>query len=654
MTLPRLMIALAMSLSPFAVLVAQDAPGDATDATRASNAAVLQQLDFTDRQDFEDAQRGFVATTPDLQLKNAQGRTVWTLQGFDFLKGDTAPATVNPSLWRQAQLNQFNGLFKVVDRVYQVRGFDLSNMTIVEGDKGLILIDPLLSSETAEAAMALYYQHRPRKPVLAVIYTHSHGDHFGGVKGVISEDDVRAGKVRVIAPDGFLAEAASENVYAGPAMARRGLYQFGVLLPRNERGLVDDGLGKAASFGSTTLIPPTDLIRKTVETRTVDGVQMEFHLAPGTEAPAEMLIYFPQFKLLDTAEDATHTQHNLYTLRGAQVRDARTWWKTLNLMLDRYGAKTDVIIAQHHWPMWGQQRINQFLADQRDMYKYIHDQTLNLANQGLTATEIAERIKLPPGLADKWYNRDYYGSVNHNAKAVYQRYLGWYDGNPAHLYALPPTESAKRYVEYMGGSAAVIAKARQSYAKGDYRWVAEVMNQVVFAEPDNRDARNLEADALEQLGYQSEDAIWRNNFLMGANELRHGKPKIHVPGVATPDVVQAMTPDMLLDYMGIRLDGTRANGKTMRINWVQPDTHQTIGITLHNSVLIYDEAKPVREPDATLTADKAQFARLAMGSGTLDELVQANQAKVTGDAGKLAELFGLLDRFDVMFNIIEP
>lgn len=656
-----LALAIALSgvsgMSAFAAEAAAGAPKvvankPATALTRQANAAVLKELPFSDKQDFDDAKRGFIATLNPMTIKDAKGNVSWDLTTYSFIKGE-APDTVNPSLWRIAELNLNNGLFKVTDRVYQVRGFDLSNLTIIEGDSGLILIDPLVTTEVAKAALDLYYANRPKKPVVAVIYTHSHADHYGGVKGVVSEDDVKSGKVKIIAPDGFLKEAVAENVLAGNAMTRRTLYQYGAMLPRSATGQMDAGLGKTTSFGTFTLIPPTDTITKTGETRTIDGVQMEFQMAPGTEAPAEMLIWFPQFKLLNAAEDATHTLHNLYTLRGAQVRDASNWWKTLNLAINAYGDKVEVVLAQHHWPTWGQERIVSYLEDQRDMFKYLHDQSLNLANKGYTMTEIAEQIKLPDSTGKKWSNRGYYGSVNHDAKAVYQRYLGWYDSNPAHLWNLPPADAGKKYVEFMGGEAAVIAKARQTFAKGEYRWTAEVLSHVVFANPGNKEARNLEADALEQLGYQTENPTWRNEFLMGAFELRNGVPKLPPISTSSPDMVAAMSPDLLLDYMGVRLNGPKAAGKSIKLNWTQPDG-QKIAIELRNGVLIYTLDKEFPKADATLSADKLSFAGLLMGGVTIDKEIAAGKAKVEGSSQKVSELFGLLDSFPPMFNIIEP
>ncbi|KAF0811987.1 putative alkyl/aryl-sulfatase YjcS [Andreprevotia sp. IGB-42] len=646
-------IALALAIAFYGLTAqAADTQKAASKITRDANAAVLKELPFADQQDFEDAKRGFVATLTPMTIKDAKGNISWDLTTYDFIKGD-APDTVNPSLWRIAALNLNNGLFKVTDRVYQIRGFDLSNMTIIEGDTGIIVIDPLVTAEVARAGLDLYYQNRPKKPLVAVIYTHSHADHYGGVKGVTTEEDVKSGKVKIIAPEGFLEEAVSENVLAGNAMSRRTLYQYGALLPRSDKGQLDAGLGKTTSFGTFTLIPPTDTVKKSGETRTVDGVQMEFQMAPGTEAPSEFLIWFPQFKLLNTAEDATHTLHNLYTLRGAQVRDASNWWKTLNTAINKYGDKVEVVLAQHHWPTWGKARINGFLAGQRDMFKYLHDQSLNLANKGYTMTEIAEQIKLPAGIGNQWANRGYYGSVNHDAKAVYQRYLGWYDSNPAHLWNLPPTEAGKRYVEYMGGADAIITKAKKSFEAGDYRWTAEVLSHVVFADPKNQTARNLEADALEQLGYQTENPTWRNEFLMGAYELRNGVPKTEGISTASLDMVAAMTPDLLLDYMGIRLNGPKADGKQTLINWQLPDGGK-YAIELRNGVVIYTEGRLFPKADATLTVDKLGFAGLVLGGADLQKEIAGGKAKVDGSVEKVSELFGLLDAFPPMFNIVEP
>lgn len=633
---------------------AQVAPKPATEATKKANAAVLKRLPFADETDFENAKRGFIATLSNVTIKSANGKVVWSLDQYKFLEGTEAPETVNPSLWRQARLNMVNGLFKVTDRIYQIRGFDLSVMSIIEGDTGIIVIDPLITTETAKAGLDLYYKHRPKKPVVAVIYTHSHIDHYGGVKGVVSEEEVNSGKVEILAPDDFLQEAVSENVYAGNAMSRRALYMYGALLPKGMKGQVDGGLGKSTSIGTVTLIPPTDIIKNTGEKRVVDGVEMEFQMAPGTEAPAEMLIYFPQFKALLAAEDATHTLHNLYTLRGAQVRDASKWWKALHEAIQLFGPRTEVVFASHHWPTWGNENVVFYLKSQRDLYKYIHDQSLRLLNSGYTMTEVAEIMTLPQSLSQKWYNRDYYGSVNHDSKAVYQRYLGWYDSNPANLNILPPVEASKKYVEYMGGSDAIIEKAKASFAAGDYRWVAMVVNHVIFADPNNKEARDLQADALEQLGYQAEDPTWRNEYLMGAYELRNGVPDIPGTQSVSPDTIRAMTIEMLLDYMGMRIDGPKADGKNIKLNWVLPDTNQKYALELENSVLIYTSGKQLTGADATLTLPRASMDKIMLGETTLAKEIESGNAKVEGSQEKLNELLGLIVSFPPLFNIVTP
>lgn len=632
-------------------------PGTATGPTATTRKvadALKRVLPFSDRQDFEDAKRGFIGTVRDLAIKTPDGRVAWNLSGYKFLRAQEAPAAVNPSLWRQAQLNMNNGLYKVVDRIYQVRGFDLSNMTIIEGDTGIILIDPLTTFETARAALDLYYQHRPKTPVVAVIYTHSHADHFGGVKGVVSEHDVEAGKVKIFAPQGFLEAAIAENILAGNAMSRRAVYMYGALLPKSERGQVDAGLGKTIPFGTVTLIPPTDSITNTGEEKVIDGVQIKFQMAPNTEAPVEMMFYFPQFKALCTAEDITHTLHNLYTLRGAEVRDARAWWKAINQTIDLFGHEAQVAFASHHWPRWGNEHVLTYLKKQRNLYKYINDQSLRLMNQGYTMTEVAEIIHLPKSIGDEWYNRGYYGTLNHNAKGVYQKYLGWYDSNPANLHPLTPADAAKHYIDYMGGSRAVIAKAREDFKNGNYRWVAEVMNKVVFAEPDNQEAKNLEADAFEQLGYQSESGPWRNEYLMGAYELRKGIPKVPAVKSAGPDTIKAMTLDMYFDYMGVRLNGPRADGKTVSLEWIFTDVRQQYAVELEDSVLVYTPNRQLPNADATIRLTRATLDEITLGKTTFEDAIASGQIKLTGRTDKFGELFGLLDSFNPVFEIVTP
>ena len=626
---------------------------DAEPASRAVNDSFLQALPFNERADFDDAIRGFIATVPDGTIPGPGGKPAWDNNQYDFLKNEQAPPTVNPSLWRQARLNAISGLFKVTDRVYQVRGLDISNMTIIEGDAGLILIDPVLTNETAKAALELYLKNRPAKPVVAVIYTHSHADHFGGAKGVITEEDAKSGKVKVIAPDRFMDYAVAENIIAGNAMGRRAQYQFGSTLPVGERGQIDTGLGKALARGTASLIPPNDLIKQTYKTRTIDGVEIEFHLAPDSEAPSEMLMYFPQFKMLNMAEDATHNMHNLYTIRGAEIRDGRLWSRYISDAIERYGEKTEIEIAQHHWPMWGNERIVSFLKKQRDLYKFIHDQSVRLLNHGLTPTEISEQLKLPPALASDWASRGYYGTLSHNAKAVYQFYLGWYDANPADLNPLPRAEEAKKQVEYMGGANAVIRRARDDFKAGQYRWVARVTSQLVFADPSNKVARELGADALVQLGYQSEAATWRNAYLLGAYELRNGvAPQ---PSAASrADFLKGVTIDLAFDFLGVRLNAPKAEGKHIVVNWTFTDLNENHVMNLENSALTHTSGKLSDKPDVSLTLTRAALDAITLKQRTFADSIQSGDIKLGGDPTKLRELFGLFDEFSTGFEIVEP
>lgn len=627
---------------------------DAEPATRAANDAFVKSLPFADRADFDDAERGFIATLPGGVVAGVGGKPAFDTRAYAFLQKDEVPATVNPSLWRQAQLNAVNGLFKVVDRVYQVRGLDLANLTIIEGDSGLILIDPLLSNETARAALDLYLANRPPKPVAAVIYTHSHIDHFGGAGGVMSAEDAASGKVKVIAPDGFMEHAVAENVIAGNAMSRRAQYMYGLPLPTGERAQIDEGLGKALSRGTISLIAPNDLIKQAFETRTIDGVDIEFHLVPGSEAPSEMIMYFPQFRVLNMAEDATHTMHNLYTLRGAEIRDGRLWSRYLGEAIERYGDKTDAVIAQHHWPMWGNARVVAFLKRQRDLYKFIHDQTVRLLNHGLTSTEIAERLKLPASLANEWSSRGYYGTLSHNAKAVYQFYLGWYDANPADLNPLPRAESAKKQVEYMGGAEAVLKRARADFAAGQYRWVASVTSQLVFADPANMAARELGADALEQLGYQSEAATWRNAYLVGAAELRGGVPKAAGGSTANAELLKGVSIDLAFDFLGVRLNAAKAEGKHIVINWTFTDRNESYVMNLENSALTHRAGPLDDNADAGIKLTRAALDAITLKQRSFLGSIVTGDVAISGNPLKLRELFGLLDDFTPDFEIVEP
>jgi alkyl sulfatase BDS1-like metallo-beta-lactamase superfamily hydrolase len=626
----------------------------ATPSTCAHHRAVLGTLRFDDEQDFEDAARGFIGTLPEVECTNADGRIVYSLRDYAFLSHAEAPDTVNPSLWRQARLNMHNGLFRVCERIYQVRGFDISNMTIIEGDRGIIIIDPLISTETAAAALALYFAHRGKRPVAAVIYSHSHVDHFGGVRGVVDAADVAAGNVAILAPDRFMEEVTKENVLAGTPMLRRAMFQFGGTLPKGPRGQVDAGLGKVTSRGTVTLIAPTQIIKQPLEELRIDGIDIVFQLTPDTEAPCEMHMFYPGLRALNLAENATHNLHNIYPIRGAQVRDANAWAKYLNEARDRFATNADVVFAQHHWPIWGNARLLDFLAKQRDAYKYLHDQTLRLMSQGWQPAEIAERLRFPDSLAREWHMRGYYGTLSHNAKAVYQRYLGWYDANPANLNPLPARERSKKSLAYMGGAEAVMARARADFAAGEYRWVADVMSQVVFAEPDHSAARALGADALEQLGYQAESATWRNAYLLGAHELRTGRIAAPRATRATADIVRELTLDLFFDFLGVRLNAARAEGRKIVINWRFPDTGQQYALTLDNCAITYLADRQAADADATVTLERGTLNRLILRELSLSDALQQGLLALAGSAPKLAELFGMLDEFTLAFEVVEP
>lgn len=623
-------------------------PAHAT--TLAAHAKLGKTLPFSNRQDFEDASRGLIAPAP-RQIANADGRVIWDTSEFAFVDEHVkAPDTVNPSLWRQAQLNMIGGLFKVSERVYQLRGLDLSNMTIIEGDTGLIIIDPVTSVETAKACLELYFEHRPACPVKAVIYSHSHPDHYGGVKGVISAEDVAAGKTAVIAPDGFIEAIEDENVLSGNATYRRAQYQFGTLLQPGLNGAVDTGLGKTVTRGARSLIAPTQLIVDKTETHMIDGVEIEFYMAPDSEAPAEMHMFFPQLRVLNMAENVTHNLHNILPLRGAVVRDPLLWSKYIGDAIALYGDKTDVLIAQHHWPTWGRDRVVDLLSKHRDLYKFIHDQTLRGVNRGLKPAEIAESLTLPAELQAEWSCRDYYGALKHNAKAVYQRYLGWYDSNPANLDALPPVKSAQRMLEYMGGADAVLTRARADFDKGDFRWVAEVLGKLVYAEPDNEAARDLLADTFEQLGYQAECGTWRNSYLYAAQELRQGVMEMTISKTLGPDLMQAMDASTMLDFLGVRLIPEQVAGKSLVINLKISDRDQSYALTLSRGCLTHlpDTSDPAAV--ATLTLTHAAIALIAVGaSGLADEKV-----KIIGDRAAVETLFAALDSFNPMFNVVTP
>jgi alkyl sulfatase BDS1-like metallo-beta-lactamase superfamily hydrolase len=599
---------------------------------------------FDDTRDFDDAHRGFVGRLDPCIVRAEDGRVVWDNESYRFLDGP-APATVDRSLWRQSQLTAIDGLFEVVPGVYQVRGMDLSNISFIEGTTGVLVIDPLISTETAAAALALYRTHRGDRPVVGVIYTHSHVDHFGGVKGVTTQADVDAGRCAIIAPEHLVEHAVAENVYAGTAMARRAGYMYGAALERNPSGQVGAGLGQTTSTGTVTLIIPTHSIASTGETLVVDGIGMEFQLTPGTEAPAEMNVFFPDQRALCMAENATHNLHNLLTLRGALVRDPRVWSRYLTEAIDRFGGRLDVVFASHHWPTWGRERAVRFLEEQRDLYAYLHDQTLRMLNAGLTGSEIAEAMTLPPALENAWHARGYYGSVSHNVKAIYQRYMGWYDGDPARLWQHVPEEAGKRYVAAMGGADAVVANAKRAFDEGDLRWAAELLDRLLFADPSHEAGRALQADTLEQLGFGSENGTWRSAFLAGATELRKGN--FGTPAqTASPDMMAALTPEQVFDAIAIRVDGPKAWDEDLSIGVALSDIGATYRLELRNGVLIHHEA-PIDGVALTIRTTRSGLVGGLLGG-------DAGAVDLEGDPGVLRRLMALLAAPDPDFAIVTP
>ncbi|MEB2417125.1 alkyl sulfatase dimerization domain-containing protein [Citrobacter sp. R-1.5.2] len=635
--------------------MAQEVAKEATAQTKSANDALYGQLPFTDKTDFSNAHKGFIAPLPQELIKGKQGNTVWNPQQYAFIKeGDKAPDTVNPSLWRQSQLINIGGLFEVTDGVYQIRNLDLSNMTIMEGKEGITVIDPLVSAETAKVGMDLYYQNRGKRPVVAVIYTHSHVDHYGGVRGVVDEADVKSGKVKVYAPAGFMKEAVSENIMAGNAMSRRASYMYGNLLKPDAKGQVGAGLGTTTSAGTVTLIEPTNYITHTGQKEVIDGLTYDFMMAPGSEAPSEMLWYVEEKGMIEAAEDVTHTLHNTYSLRGAKIRDPLAWSKYINDVITRWGGKANIIIAQHHWPTWGNDNVVKLMKSQRDMYRYINDQTLRMANQGLTRDEIAANFKLPSGLAKSWASRGYYGSVSHDVKATYVFYLGWFNGNPATLDELPPVDAAKKYVDYMGGADAIMQKAKADYAQGNYRWVAQVTNKIVFADPHNKDARNLEADALEQMGYQAESGPWRNFYLTGAQELRNGVVKGATPNTASPDTVKAMSPEMFFDYLAVHINGEKAANAKAVFNVDLGSDGGKYKLELENGVLNHSANAQASDADASIVLNRATLNKIILKEESLKQAKEKGEVTITGNQAKVDEFLSYLDSFDFWFNIVTP
>ncbi|MBY7731462.1 MBL fold metallo-hydrolase [Vibrio splendidus] len=644
------LIALALSANVIAI---ESKP--ASKATIAANQTVLKALPFSNKQDFEDAKRGLIAVQDTVTVKNEAGDVVWDLEEYKkYISLDKAsPESVNPSLWRNAQLNMINGLFKVADGIYQVRGYDLSNITFIEGKTGWIVFDPLISQEVAKVALDFVNKELGERPVTAVIYSHSHLDHFGGVRGIVDEKDVESGKVQIIASQGFTEHAVSENVIAGNTMGRRAIYMYGALLPRNEFGSVNGGLGQTTSTGQATLIKPTDLIKETGEERVVDGVKMVFQYTPGTEAPTEMNTWIPEKKALWMAENTTNTMHNILTLRGAQVRDALKWSSYLNETIEMWGDEVEVKFQSHHWPLWGKEDINNYFKKQRDIYKYTHDQSVRLMNQGYTGEEISETIKLPNSLEENWATRGYYGTLRHNSRAIYQRYMGWYTGNPSDLNNLPPVDVAVKYIEYMGGEKAVIEKAKVDFDKGEYRWVAEALKHVVFANPESEQGKMLLADTYEQLGYQSESGPWRSVYLQGAYELRNGTPESGGLTTASPDIIKNMPPEMLFDYLSVRILPEQAEGKLFSINIAFTDLEEAYTLSMENSVLNYTR-EVTRTPDVSLTLSKKTLDDIQLGTVSLESAVANGDLVIEGDSQVFKDFMNMLDSFKFWFNIVTP
>jgi alkyl sulfatase BDS1-like metallo-beta-lactamase superfamily hydrolase len=611
------------------------------------------ELPFADRRDFDEARRGFIAAPAYRQIMSDAGQIAWDIDGYSFLLEGRDFDSIHPSLQRQALLNMEYGLYEVVPgRIYQVRGFDLANMSVIRGDTGWILFDVLTSAETARAALALVNQQLGQRPVVAVVYSHSHADHFGGVRGVMDDADVRSGKVKVIAPIGFIEHAVSENVYAGNAMLRRLYYQYGILLPKSPFGHVDQAIGKTVANGSVGLVAPTVVIDRDIQELTVDGIRMVFQNTPGTEAPAEMNTWFPQFKTFWAAENITGTIHNIYTLRGALVRDALEWSRQINKALYLFGGEAEVMFSAHSWPRWGNARIQEVMRAQRDLYANLNNQVLHLANQGVTVNEVQNVYRPPASLRAQWAAHSYHGSEEHNSRAVINRYLGYWDSNPATLIPLSPADSAPLYVEMMGGAAPILTKGRELYSKGEYRLAQEILNRLVYAQPANQEAKDLLADVFEQIGYQQESSSVRNSFLAGALELRSGIPAGTPPSTIRPDLVRAMTTGMWLDYLAILLDSDKAGDMAFKINFITPDNGERFVVEMSNATLTSIAGFQAADADLTVTINRADLEPVMMQATSLAQQVAAGAAKLDGNPEVFRQLLSTLAPFDPTFEIL--
>ena len=638
------------------VLIAAVSPvksQEASDATIRANQTIRDYLPFADDTDFKNATRGQIATLDAGQITGPDGRVIYDMEQFDFLKGNS-PDTANPSLWRQSRLNAIHGLFEVVPGIYQVRGFDLAVMSFIRGETGWIVVDPLTATETAAAGLKLLRENVEDLPVSAVIFTHSHVDHFGGVKGVISVEKLAERNVPVIAPEGFFEEAVSENLLAGNTMSRRASYMYGNVLKKEPKGTLGSGLGPTTAAGTVTIVEPTITVSETPTELEIDGVKMIFLNTPGAEAPAEFMFYIPKYKAMMQAEEINHTMHNLYTLRGAKVRNGDLWAKYIHDTINRFGDEVEVSFGSHHWPTWGNEEVVDYWEKQRDTYRYIHDEVLRLANKGQTMLEIAEEVHLPDNLAKTFANRGYYGSLNHNAKAQYQLYFGWFSGNPSELHELPPVEEGKKFVEYVGGVDAVIEKSRIDYEAGNYRWAATALNHVVFADPENKEARDLLADVLTQMGYQAESGPWRNFYLSGAKELRDGVIPAATVSTGSPDILRALPLSTYLDFIAVRLNHPKAAGKSITLNFIMPDADEKFTLTVKNGVMNYTIGKQADTADATVTIDRSVLDQINLGQTTLEKAMEDGSVSVAGNEQKVQEFVGLLDTFEFWFNIVTP
>ncbi|CAN1566109.1 COG2015 Alkyl sulfatase and related hydrolases [Sphingomonadaceae bacterium] len=646
--LPLILLASASPLAAAAPGALEPKP--ASNATVEAQQAIAAQLPAEDGRDADFADRGFIATLADPVIRATDGKPIWNLAAYDWMQG-AAPPTVNPSLWRHTKLLRKHGLYKVTDGVWQVRGFDISNMTIIAGTTGWILIDPLTTKEAATAALQLANEKLGARPVSAVIYSHSHGDHYGGVRGVIDEADVKAGKVAIVAPEHLVEEATSESVVAGPAMGRRAAYQFGSSLVPGPQGQMGSGIGRAIAGGAITLIAPTDIIRKTGETRLIDGVTLEFQMVPETEAPSEMNVYIQPAKTFVSAELATCSLHNILTPRGAKVRDALKWTQYLNEAVNLYADRSDAVVSSHCWPRFGSGEVRSWLEGHRDNYRYLHDQTVRMMNTGMTQAEIAEAIKAPPAISDQWYNKGYYGTYSHNSKAVYQRYLGWYDAIPANLHPHPPTERAKRFVADMGGAKKVVAAAKRAMASGDYRWSSDLLNQLIFADPKHSEGRALLADSYEQQGYQAESAIWRNQFLSAARDLRQGVQASAT--IQSPDMIAAVPTGLLMESIATRLNPATIGDRKLAINFAISDRKEMVKVSVGNAVMISETGTRHDQPQATVTGPRQLFLAMLFLKMPIAQLEMAG-LKVEGDKAAVEALQASLDPIAGAFNIVEP